>query len=202
MTDYDRMAGATDCVQIEAVTPGELRNGGRRLKIRCGTASSPFGTVFVALTERGLCSLQFVDTEPLEDLIGGIAVSWPGADFVDDDAAAESIVRRIFERPVANRAPISVQVKGTEFQIAVWRALLAIPEGRLAAYSDVAEAVGRPRAVRAVGSAVGANPCAFLIPCHRVIRRNGEIGGYRWGLTRKQAIHAWEAAASDGILPG
>jgi AraC family transcriptional regulator of adaptative response/methylated-DNA-[protein]-cysteine methyltransferase len=164
-------------------------------------ASCAFGSVFVALTERGLCSLQFVDAEPLEDLIGGIALSWPVADLIEDDAAADSFVRRIFERTAADRAPIPVQVRGTNFQIAVWRALLAIPEGRLASYGDVAEAVGRPRAVRAVGSAVGANPCAFLIPCHRVIRSNGEIGGYRWGLTRKQAIHAWEAAASDGILP-
>ncbi len=164
-------------------------------------ASSPFGSVFVALTESGLCSLQFVDVETLEELIDGIALNWPGADLVEDEAAAGSMARRIFDRTVPDRAPIPVQVRGTNFQIAVWRALLAIPEGQLASYGDVAEAVGRPRAVRAVGAAVGANPCAFLIPCHRVIRSNGEIGGYRWGLTRKQAIHAWEAAASGGILP-
>jgi AraC family transcriptional regulator of adaptative response/methylated-DNA-[protein]-cysteine methyltransferase len=90
-------------------------------------------------------------------------------------------------------------VRGTNFQIAVWRALLRIPEGRFAAYGDVAAAVGRPKAVRAVGTAVGANPCAFVIPCHRVIRESGALGGYRWGLTRKQAMQAWEAARFRGI---
>lgn len=189
-------------VRIEAVTPGEFRRRGCGVTIRCGRASSPFGNVFVALTERGVCSLQFVGAEAVAGLLGSVQASWPNADVVEDDAAAESIVARVFSRSAADGAPISVHVAGTNFQIAVWRALLAIPEGRLASYSDVAESVGRPRAVRAVGAAVGANPCAFLIPCHRVIRSNGEIGGYRWGLTRKQAIHAWEAAASDGMLPG
>jgi AraC family transcriptional regulator of adaptative response/methylated-DNA-[protein]-cysteine methyltransferase len=91
-------------------------------------------------------------------------------------------------------------VQGTNFQVAVWRALLAIPSGTLAAYGDIARAIGRPRAVRAVGTAVAANPCAFLIPCHRVIRESGAIGGYRWGVTRKRAIHVWEAARTDGML--
>jgi AraC family transcriptional regulator of adaptative response/methylated-DNA-[protein]-cysteine methyltransferase len=119
---------------------------------------------------------------------------------IHDPAAAVKTIARVFERRSPASAPLSVLVQGTNFQIAVWRALLAIPEGRLVSYRDIAAALGRPRAVRAVGSAIGSNPCGFLIPCHRVIRSNGELGGYRWGLTRKQAINAWEAAATDGML--
>jgi AraC family transcriptional regulator of adaptative response/methylated-DNA-[protein]-cysteine methyltransferase len=194
-------------VRLEAVTPGEFSSGGSGLTIRHGEAASPFGGVFVASTVRGVCALAFVDDEPGGAALGRVAAGWPNAELVQDPAAAKSIVSRIFSRSGSDRkagsdrGPISVHVTGTNFQVSVWRALLAIPPGRLASYGDVAAAIGRPRAVRAVGAAVGANPCAFVIPCHRVIRSNGEIGGYRWGLTRKQAIHAWEAAASDGMLP-
>ena len=110
------------------MTPGEFRRGGRGLTIRYGRAPSPFGDVFVALTGRGVCSLQFVGSEPLKDFSGTIAASWPKASLVEDEDAADSIVRRVFSRPTATREPISVQVTGTNFQIAVWRALLAIPD--------------------------------------------------------------------------
>ncbi|MGD8339674.1 MAG: methylated-DNA--[protein]-cysteine S-methyltransferase [Gammaproteobacteria bacterium] len=188
-------------VRLEAVTPGEFRSGGTGLTIRHGEAPSPFGRVFVASTARGICSLAFVDEAPEGTALGDVASGWPNARLVRDDAAAGSIVERVFSRSGDQDGPLSIHVAGTNFQVSVWRALLAIPAGRLASYKDVARAIGKPRAMRAVGAAVGANPCAFLIPCHRVIRSNGEVGGYRWGLTRKQAIHAWEAAASDGILP-
>lgn len=187
-------------VKLEGVTPGEFRSAGAGLTICYGRAESPFGQVFVASTDRGICALVFVDDEPEGAALGNIARDWPNADLVEDEQAASRIISQVFNRKAEKPVPMSVFVRGTNFQIAVWRALLAIPGGRLTSYGDVARAIGRPRAVRAVGSAVGANPCAFLIPCHRVIRGNGEIGGYRWGLTRKRAINAWEAAVTDGML--
>lgn len=188
-------------VRLEAVTPGEFRSRGEGLTIRYGEACSPFGRVFVAWTPRGICALSFVGEEPEDAGLKAVAHCWRHADFAEDGEAAASIVSSVFSRPATGQSPLSVHVAGTNFQVSVWRALLQIPHGRLASYGDVATAIGRPRAVRAVGTAVGANPCAFLIPCHRVIRSNGEIGGYRWGPTRKRAIHAWEAAASDAMLP-
>ena len=175
-------------VRLEAATPGEFRSGGMGLTIRYGQASSPFGRVFVAATERGVCALAFVDDKPCDTALSTLAERWPNARLNHDERGADAIASRIFSRPVTDDSPISVHVSGTNFQIAVWRALLAIPHGQLASYGAVASAIGRPQAVRAVGSAVGANPCAFLIPCHRVIRGNGEIGGYRWGLERKRAL--------------
>lgn len=187
-------------VKLEAVTPGEFKRAGAGLTIRHGVAESPFGRTFVATTTRGICALAFIDSGSDGAEAAGVARTWPCADLVTDDAAAAQTIARVFERRAADTAPLSVLVRGTNFQVAVWRALLAIPDGRLVSYGDIAAALGRPRAVRAVGSAVGANPCGYLIPCHRVIRSNGELGGYRWGLTRKRAINAWEAAASDGML--
>lgn len=182
-------------VQLDAVTPGEFRRQGRDLEIRYGHAESPFGLAFVAATHRGISALAFIDEEP--DAFDRMVAGAPLARFVEDNARARLLVGRVFGRDGDDRSPISLHVRGTNFQVAVWRALLAIPAGRLVSYGDVARAIGRPNAVRAVGSAVGANRCAFLIPCHRVIRENGEPGGYRWGLTRKRAINAWEAAVSE-----
>lgn len=187
-------------VKLEAVTPGEFRTAGAGLTIRHGVGESPFGKTFVASTSRGICALSFIDDQTRAEALENLACHWPHAKLVADDAQAAEIMACVFDRGRARAAPVSVVVRGTNFQIAVWRALLAIPEGSLASYGDIARALGRPRAVRAVGSAVGANPCGFLIPCHRVIRGNGELGGYRWGLTRKRAINAWEAAATDGML--
>jgi AraC family transcriptional regulator of adaptative response/methylated-DNA-[protein]-cysteine methyltransferase len=189
-------------VTLKAATPGEFKRAGAGLKIRHGVAESPFGRTFVATTARGICALAFIDTatDSTEAAVADVAQNWPYAELIADEVAAAQTIARVFERRVAGNAPLSVLVHGTNFQVAVWRALLAIPEGCLVSYGDIAAALGRPRAVRAVGSAVGANPCGYLIPCHRVIRSNGELGGYRWGLTRKQAINAWEAAASDGML--
>ena len=187
-------------VTIEAMTPGEFRSQGDGLTLEFGFAPGPFGQVFIAWTKKGICSLQFVD-DAAESALLALRLDWPGAHCVERKAQAKAIVQRLFGRAPPDDLPISVHVRGTNFQVAVWRALLAIPEGKFASYGQIARAVGRPSAVRAVGSAVGANPCAYIIPCHRVIRGNGEIGGYRWGLGRKQVINAWEAAASDGMLP-
>ena len=189
-------------VQLEAVTPGEFRREGEGITIRFGQGTSPFGRAFVATTGRGICALAFVDDDAEPDPVATLAANWPRATLVEDGSEASRQLAAVFGARRAGSAPLSVLVRGTNFQVAVWRALLAIPEGRLASYRDVATAIGKPKAVRAVGTAVGANPCAFLIPCHRVIRGSGEPGGYRWGLTRKRAINAWEAGAADGMLTG
>lgn len=188
-------------VRLEAVTPGEFKTRGRGIWMRHGTAQSPFGRVLVVFTDRGITSLAFVDEATEAETLQAVVDAWPEADLIEDAPAARAMIERVFSRGPGSDEPLSIHVRGTNFQIAVWRALLAIPEGQLVSYGDIALAIDRPRAVRAVGTAVGANPCAFVIPCHRVIRGNGEIGGYRWGLTRKHAINAWEAAASDGMLP-
>jgi len=129
------------------------------------------------------------------DAAAALAGEWPAAHLVEDAAGAARIAHRLFTRKQVTAEPLSLLVRGTNFQISVWRALLEIPAGRLASYHDIARAIGRPDAARAVGRAVGANPVAFAIPCHRVIRASGGLGGYRWGLTRKRAIQAWEAVS-------
>jgi len=181
-------------VRLEAVTPAEYRTGGAGVTIRHGFAASPFGDLFVASTPRGVCRLAFVDA-PVEARADELAREWPAARLVRDDAEAEQIARRIFSRRPRDGEPLSLHVRGTNFQIGVWRALLEIPAGQLATYHHVARAIGRPKAARAVGRAVGANPVGFVIPCHRVIRSTGELGGYRWGVTRKRAIQVWEAVS-------
>lgn len=189
-------------VTLEAVTPAEYRRRGRAVSMHYGRGQSPFGTAWLAFSDRGISALAFADAAStrVPDSVTG---AWPEARWERSDDEAAAWLERIFQRPISasGDAPFRVCVSGTNFQVAVWRALLAIPPGGLVSYGDVASAVGRPRAVRAVGAAVGANPCAWLIPCHRVIRATGEVGGYRWGVVRKHAIHVWEAAAADGMLP-
>lgn len=182
-------------VQLEAVTPGEYKARGQGLEIRWGIADSQFGNVFVAATARGICRVAFLDEQhagghagALEDL----RTSWPLASFQVDQDVAASVVATLAGKWPADGKPLSLHVRGTNFQLAVWRALLRIPPGQATTYAEVASAVGNPAAVRATGSAIGANPVAFLIPCHRVIRQSGALGGYRWGLVRKQAVQAWE----------
>lgn len=181
-------------VNVFAATPGEVRSGGNGLAIRYGTHPSPFGECVVAVTDRGICALSFPsadDGDPADEIRG----RWPRAAVRQDPRATRPVADRIFE-PLRRRAPspLAVFVRGTNFQIKVWEALVRIPPGRVLSYGDVAAAVGTPDAARAVGSAVARNPVAFLIPCHRVIRRTGAFGDYRWGAARKKAILAWEAA--------
>lgn len=180
-------------VELDAMTPAQFKRRGRGVEIAYGYADSPFGTALIAATARGICMLAFVDDDP-EPALERLRGQWPDAALARDDGRAQALAARVFERPFDMQAPIAVCVHGTNFQTQVWRALLAIPPGRLTSYAAVAEAIGKPRAVRAVGTAIGANPVAFLIPCHRVIRQTGELGGYRWGLERKRAMYAWEAA--------
>jgi AraC family transcriptional regulator of adaptative response/methylated-DNA-[protein]-cysteine methyltransferase len=179
-------------VQFEAVTPGEYKSGGAGLALTHGFAGSPFGRVHVATTPRGIAWLAFVDGSDAR-AVGALENRWPRASFTRDDALAERIARQIF---VERAGRIVLAPMGTNFQVKVWRALLELGERGATSYGALAEAIGSPGASRAVGQAVGANPVAWLIPCHRVLRRDGDLGGYHWGVERKRAMLAWEHAQS------
>jgi AraC family transcriptional regulator of adaptative response/methylated-DNA-[protein]-cysteine methyltransferase len=190
-------------VTVEAMTPGEFKDGGAGLTITYGFHASQFGECLVATTARGLCALSFVGDGGQPAEVATLAARWPKAALVHDAQATAPVAAQIFAplaadshngATPASRAPIRLLLAGTNFQLKVWEALLRVPPGQVTTYADVAEAVGQPAASRAVGSAVGANPVAFLIPCHRVIRKTGVIKDYRWGSTRKKAILGWEAA--------
>ncbi|UXB12163.1 methylated-DNA--[protein]-cysteine S-methyltransferase [Aeromonas dhakensis] len=181
-------------VQLEAVTPGEYKQRGAGLVIDHGVQDTPFGQAFVALTSRGVCNFSFLDEQDPQTPLAALAQSWPEAELREAPSRTRGIIHTMFDGSKTPDRPISLHVSGTNFQISVWRALLQIPPAKVVSYAQVASAVGNPKAARAVGLAVGANPIAFVIPCHRVIQQNGKLGGYHWGETRKQAIHAWEAA--------
>jgi AraC family transcriptional regulator of adaptative response/methylated-DNA-[protein]-cysteine methyltransferase len=186
-------------VTLDAVTPGEFREAGAGLQISAGFHDTPFGEALLAATERGLCGLTFHDGNrraALQDL----AARWPNATIVEQPRATAPFASKIFKaleiRDPEGLVPLGLLVRGTNFQVKVWRALLQIPTGSVATYEDIATSIGSPGAVRAVGTAIGRNPVAFLIPCHRVIRSTGALGGYRWGLPRKRAMLAWEARSA------
>lgn len=178
-------------VSLDAVTPGEYRSRGLQLTIEYGVANTRFGKIFLAATERGVCCLRFVDDENVAGLIRELKQHWEQARLLANPDRARELAAEIFRK--AGRAPLSVFVQGSNFQIKVWQALLAIPPGDVTSYGRLAQVIGSPGAARAVGGAVGANPIAFLIPCHRVIRGDGALGGYRWGEARKQLLLAEEA---------
>ncbi|MGS3178741.1 bifunctional transcriptional activator/DNA repair enzyme AdaA [Aeromonas dhakensis] len=181
-------------VQLEAVTPGEYKQRGAGLVIDHGVHDTPFGQAFVALTPRGVCNFSFLDDQAPQTPLAALAHNWPEAELREAPSRTRGVIHTMFDTSKAQDRPISLHVSGTNFQISVWRALLQIPPAKVVSYAQVASAVGNPKAARAVGLAVGANPVALMIPCHRVIQQNGRLGGYHWGETRKQAIHAWEAA--------
>ncbi|WP_447837870.1 bifunctional transcriptional activator/DNA repair enzyme AdaA [Aeromonas salmonicida] len=181
-------------VQLEAVTPGEYKQRGAGLVIDHGVHDTPFGQAFVALTPRGVCNFSFLDGQAPEAPLAALAQRWPAAELREAPSRTQGVIHTMFDGSKAPDRPISLHVSGTNFQISVWRALLEIPPARVVSYAQVASAVGNPKAARAVGLAVGANPVALMIPCHRVIQQNGKLGGYHWGETRKQTIHVWEAA--------
>lgn len=178
-------------VSLEAMSPGESKNGGASLSLTVSRQETPFGPAVAMRTSRGLCGLEFLD--PGEDPAARARQRWPNADIrhvPSDPALSEQIFG------TSSKTPIRLHLKGTAFQIQVWQALLTIPDGHVSTYKRIAEQVCSAKAARAVGGAVGANPVAVLIPCHRVIKESGVVEGYRWGDTRKRALLAWESAHS------
>jgi AraC family transcriptional regulator, regulatory protein of adaptative response / methylated-DNA-[protein]-cysteine methyltransferase len=175
-------------IGCEGVTPGEVRGLGAGLQIRYGAGDTPLGRAFIGFTERGICHLRFIDEKT--GAVDELRAEWPEATLIEDAAAARATLAAL----AGPRAPIRLWLKGTNFQLKVWEALLRVPEGQLVSYSQLAGFAGRPQAVRAVASAVAANPVAWLVPCHRVIRASGVLGQYRWGASRKAALIGWEAA--------
>ncbi|MDG1165038.1 MAG: methylated-DNA--[protein]-cysteine S-methyltransferase [Porticoccaceae bacterium] len=181
-------------VQLDAVTPGEFKTGGAGIQIQYSLAKSPFGDIFIGVTPRGICKLSFVIDNNTEQQIADLQRQWPNAELVKKVSEAAETVKAVFAGEQSGNGPLSLYVRGTNFQVSVWRALLQIDPCCINSYGQVAAAVGRPKASRAVGTAIGSNPVAFFIPCHRVLQQSGQIGGYLWGETRKHAIYAWESA--------
>lgn len=181
-------------VSIDAVTPGEYKQRGAGLAIAYGRAESPFGEVWAASTERGILSLVFTDAERADPLERARA-QWPEAQFSRDDEGARIVVDRVFARDAAVGRDVRVRVRGTNFQVRVWQALLQIPAGQTVSYSGLAKVIGAPNSARAVGNALAANPVAYAIPCHRVLTGSGAPGGYRWHPERKRLMLAWERGA-------
>jgi AraC family transcriptional regulator of adaptative response/methylated-DNA-[protein]-cysteine methyltransferase len=181
-------------VTHEAMSPGEWKSGGEGLTISFGLHPSPFGKALIMATDRGLAGVAFSDAGEEEEALADMRRRWPKATYVADEKRTADLARRIFD-PSRWRAdqPLRVVLIGTDWEVRVWEALLKIPMGRVSTYSEVAEKVCTPTAARAVGAAVGKNPIAFVVPCHRVIGKSGELTGYHWGITRKQAMLGWEA---------
>jgi len=181
-------------IRWEAMSPGEYARGGEGLTVYWGWYDSPFGLALVMGTEKGLCGLAFAaetGTEPaMEDMLS----RWPKATYVEDPMMLRPLVDAAF----AQSGQTALHMIGAPFQIKVWEALLRIPSGQVTTYSEIAQSIGNPKAVRAVGTAVGRNPISWLIPCHRALRKSGALGGYHWGLPVKRALLAYEAARAEG----
>ena len=186
-------------VTHEAMSPGAYKARGKGLTIRHGFHDCPFGRVLLMTTDQGICGLAFADSGEEAAALCDMRSRWPEAVYVEDAVTTSQHVMRIFN-PTAWRAeqPLRLVFIGTEFETRVWQTLLKVPLGRATTYSDIAGHIGKPKASRAVGAAVGRNPISFVVPCHRVLGKSGGLCGYHWGLTRKQAILGWEA----GINPG
>ncbi|HEX2753780.1 MAG TPA: methylated-DNA--[protein]-cysteine S-methyltransferase, partial [Alphaproteobacteria bacterium] len=183
-------------VGIEAMTPGEYKNGGAGLILDYSFADSPFGEMLVASTAKGICHMAFIESR--ETGLAEMTGRFPAATWRAQTTELHHAVQNIFAQGAADMSAIKLHLRGTDFQLKVWEALLRIPAGRLSTYGALAKEIGKPAAARAVGSAIGANPVAYLIPCHRVIQGSGHTGGYMWGADRKAAIIGWEAAQAAG----
>ncbi len=182
-------------VSIEGMTPGEFKNGGEKLTINYCFAESPFGKMIVASTEKGICHMFFNDNE--EQALSDLKQRFPNAQYHQLHDKFQQDALFIFQKDWKQLDQIKLHLRGTEFQLKVWETLLKIPMGKLTTYGSIAEQIARPTASRAVGTAIGCNPVAFLIPCHRVIQSSGKIGGYMWGNIRKSAMIGWEASIID-----
>jgi AraC family transcriptional regulator of adaptative response/methylated-DNA-[protein]-cysteine methyltransferase len=185
-------------VTVEAVTPGEFRTGGAGLDIRFGIHDSPFGECLIATTSRGICGVSFLSADAPDEALERLHADWPGAAIQGDQAGTADIARRLFDATGPGGARIPLLMKGTNFQINVWKALLRIPLGAVTSYEGLATIANVPGAPRAVGNAVGANPLAYIVPCHRVIRKTGDFGNYGGGPDRKKAMLVWESARCTG----
>lgn len=185
-------------VNIEGMTPGEYKNGGENLTINYSFAETPFGSILVASTAKGICHIAF--TEDAEEALGNLKTKFPNAIYQQFADTVQQHALHIFTHDWDRVSEIKLHLKGTDFQLKVWETLLKIPTAQLTTYGTIAKEIGMPSASRAVGTAIGANPVAFIIPCHRIIQATGSLGQYHWGTTRKTAIIGWEAAkiASDG----
>ncbi|MBU0695648.1 MAG: methylated-DNA--[protein]-cysteine S-methyltransferase [Bacteroidetes bacterium] len=179
-------------VSIEGMTPGEFKNGGENLNIDYQFYQSPFGGILIACTAKGICFMAFADDKEKEIL--NLKSHFPNAEFYQLSNKLHQQALLIFSKDWKEKSQLKLHLKGTVFQLKVWEALLKIPIGNLTTYGTIAQEIENPKASRAVGTAIGSNPVAFLIPCHRVIQSTGEFGGYLWGPTRKTAIIGWEAA--------
>lgn len=182
----------------EAMRPGEIARRGEGVTLCAGTFPSPFGPMVAVATGHGIAGLAFASETGAEAALADLAARWPAARIVPDAPAVAPFVADIF----APRPRVALHLIGAPFQIKVWEALLAIPSGEVTTYGAIAARIGAPRAVRAVGTAVGRNPVSFLIPCHRALRGTGALGGYHWGLPVKRAMLAWEAARADALAEG
>ena len=181
-------------VTHEAMSPGEWKSGGDGLTISYGFHPSAFGTALVMATERGLCGLAFADPGKERATLADMRRRWPKAQFVEDSARTAPLTARIFDKKLWRPdQPLRVVLIGTDFEVRVWETLLRIPMGCATTYSDIAGCIGNPKASRAVGAAVGKNPISFVVPCHRVLGKSGDLTGYHWGISRKRAMLGWEA---------
>ena len=180
-------------ISLEAVTPGEYKAKGENITITYGMHDTVFGLALIAITDRGICHLSFIDKRS-KNAPALINTQWPAARLQQSNKKTKPVIDSLFKQNNTLTKPLSLYVKGTNFQVSVWRALLKIPRGQLCSYGQLAKLLGKPKASRAVGTAIGANPVAFIIPCHRVILASGVIGNYRWGNIRKRAILSWETA--------
>jgi AraC family transcriptional regulator of adaptative response/methylated-DNA-[protein]-cysteine methyltransferase len=179
-------------VKIEGMSPAEYKNGGKSLNINYSFSETPFGKVITASTEKGICYMAFENDK--ETALGDLKSKFPNASFLEKQNEIQINALSIFNKDWTKLNTIKLHLKGTDFQLKVWESLLTIPMGKLSTYGNLADKIGHSKASRAVGTAIGSNPVAFLIPCHRVIQSSGNIGGYRWGSERKQLIVGWESS--------
>ena len=182
-------------VQIEGMTPAEYKQGGEALHIHYSFAETIFGSVIIASTPKGICHMAFTEVD--RDALAYLKKQFPRATFIEDQDELQRKALAIFQHDQNSLSEIKLHLKGTDFQLKVWQSLLKIPMGKLSSYAYIAQEIGQERASRAVGTAIGNNPVAFLIPCHRVIQSSGQRGNYMWGTTRKTAMIGWEGAHSQ-----
>ncbi|MFY0614900.1 MAG: bifunctional helix-turn-helix domain-containing protein/methylated-DNA--[protein]-cysteine S-methyltransferase [Hyphomicrobiaceae bacterium] len=187
-----------------AMTPGDYKRRGEGIAISYGFHSSPFGEALVMATDRGIAGLAFVNEDigqTRQEALSDMTRRWPNADYLEQPEATAAHAQQVFDpRRWSAEQPVRLVMIGTDFEVRVWETLLKIPMGKAVSYTDIARHIGKPQASRAVGSAVGRNPISFVVPCHRVLRADGSLGGYHWGLTRKRALIGWETghAAASG----